>query len=150
MPPKKDLECYTKKRLPQNGGGTYTTCVEGQKKPKFKVVKKINPNEKFLEQVEEDNKQGGKVSNLLLNANQGFLTGSWAGDSPSQRKEKERRKFKTKVAKLILKLGKYKKFNAQRFSIFGLVKLALEKKAITLEEMKKLYEDYMYDMEYYG
>ena len=32
----------------------------------------------------------------------------------------------------------------------GLVRGALEKKAITLEEMKKLYKDYMYDMEYYG
>ena len=47
MPPKKDLECYTKKRLPQNGGGTYTTCVEGQKKPKFKVVKKIEEKKKM-------------------------------------------------------------------------------------------------------
>ena len=32
----KKKECYTKKRSAKNGGGNYTTCVEGQKKPKRK------------------------------------------------------------------------------------------------------------------
>ena len=32
----KKKECYTKKRTAKNGGGKYTTCVEGQKKPKRK------------------------------------------------------------------------------------------------------------------
>jgi len=51
MPPKKDLQCFTKQK---KDGGKYVTCVEGQKqaqskekKPiKFKVVKKEEPKPK--------------------------------------------------------------------------------------------------------
>ena len=36
----KKKECYTKKRSAKNGGGNYTTCVEGQKKPKTIKIKR--------------------------------------------------------------------------------------------------------------
>tara|TARA_R110002153_G_scaffold271324_1_gene438541 strand:+ start:1816 stop:2214 length:399 start_codon:yes stop_codon:yes gene_type:complete len=38
------LKCWTKPRIPKSkggAGGTYTTCVEGQKKKKLKILKPI-------------------------------------------------------------------------------------------------------------
>ena len=51
--PKKKLECYTK---PKKDGGTFTTCVEGQKKKiKFKVKpKKEEPKKKIKFKVKKD------------------------------------------------------------------------------------------------
>ena len=53
MPPKQ--KCYTKPRIPKSkggAGGTYTTCVEGQKKKKKKLVvkPKAEPKKKKLEE----------------------------------------------------------------------------------------------------
>ena len=104
--------------------------------------------QKFIEEVRADNKPGGKVSNLLLKANEGYLNFG-GGDTPSQRKEKDRKKFKTKLAKIIKSTeGKNFKFNAQQKSVPSLVLNALNNKAVPLDTIKKMYKDYMSDMEH--
>tara|TARA_R110000796_G_scaffold26279_1_gene73163 strand:- start:3873 stop:4358 length:486 start_codon:yes stop_codon:yes gene_type:complete len=105
-------------------------------------------SQKFMEEVRADNKPGGKVSNLLLKANEGYLNFG-GGDTPSQRKEKDRKKFKTKLAKIIKSTeGKNFKFNAQQKSVPSLVLNALNNKAVPLDTIKKMYKDYMSDMEH--
>jgi len=153
--------------------------AEGKKKGKmkFKVVKKaekapakkikfvvdVDPEadnskrtfktgtQKFMDEVKEDNKPGGKVSNLLYYANDGYLSYD-DRPTPSQMKEKDRKKFKTKLGKIIKATeGKNFKFNAQQKSIPSLVLNALNNKAVPLDTIKKMYKDYMYDMTYrYG
>tara|TARA_Y100000004_G_C8921098_1_gene415457 strand:- start:56 stop:565 length:510 start_codon:yes stop_codon:yes gene_type:complete len=65
----KKLECYTK---PKKDGGTYTTCVEGQKgqkKPKRRIVKRPKGTaariEKELKEKKEKKKQDKKVATFL-------------------------------------------------------------------------------------
>ena len=106
--------------------------------------------QKFMEEVREDNKPGGKVSNLISNANYGYLSYD-KRDTPSQLKEKDRKKFKTKLGKIIKATeGKNFKFNAQQKSVSTLVLNALNNKAVPLDTIKKMYKDYMYDMKYTG
>ena len=104
--------------------------------------------EKFMEEVREDNKPGGKVSNLISNANYGYLSYD-DRPTPSQLKEKDRKKFKTKLGKIIKATeGKNFKFNAQQKSVSSLVLNALNNKAVPLDTIKKMYKDYMSDMEH--
>lgn len=106
--------------------------------------------EKFMDEVKEDNKSGGKVANLISNANYGYLSYD-DRPTPSQMKEKDRKKFKTKLGKIIKATeGKNFKFNAQQKSIPSLVLNALNNKAVSLDTIKKMYKDYMLDMKYTG
>jgi len=61
MPPKKDLTCFTKER---NDGTQYTTCLEGQAKPKpkrkFKVKKKEEPKKEATKPAPKPKKEATK------------------------------------------------------------------------------------------
>jgi len=59
MPPKKD-KCFTK---PKKDGGTYTTCLSGQKKPKkkIKLIKKEEPKPKPKKKIKLIKKEEPKA-----------------------------------------------------------------------------------------
>tara|TARA_R110000787_G_scaffold23709_5_gene67474 strand:- start:124 stop:1584 length:1461 start_codon:yes stop_codon:yes gene_type:complete len=96
----KKKECYTKKRSAKNGGGNYTTCVEGQEKPK---TIKIKRKKKVVKPKKTAQKKLSAGKSVLFTQS-GFM--NMVGAYAIPKKEKERRE-QVKITKLNKQLTSY-------------------------------------------